>query len=175
MNSICETFECKTCSEYWYCSNWCRINDWNCHQFECNNNLRQLIRDKCNEPSVKEESDWRKFIDLDEYVTQTQLLLRILFKLNSDPNCGSKPYLLPNGLSVSYNDIMAPNCVKMRKAFDNDVNDDEDWTKFKIVDEVTYNFGAWLSVCKQLLNLNSIQSKIGSVSDEVLMRAFLIV
>jgi hypothetical protein len=70
---------------------------------------------------------------------------------------------------------MAPNCVKMRKAFDNDVNDDEDWTKYKIVDEVTYNFGAWLSVCKQLLNLNCIQSKIGSVSDEVLMRAFLIV
>ncbi|CAG2183524.1 unnamed protein product, partial [Oppiella nova] len=113
---------CDTCLKYWYCSDSCLNSHSVVHRFECHPNydLAEVIAKKCSAPVVRDESDWCKFSDLDEMVTQTLLLLRILFRLKSEPSCVTKAHPMGNGLSVSYDQIRAPVCQQMHKVWDDE-------------------------------------------------------
>ncbi|CAG2109328.1 unnamed protein product [Medioppia subpectinata] len=176
--SVEKSIECHKCQKYWYCSQSCLRDHWIVHQFECDSKhgLLDVITNKCNAPAVREESDWIKFRDLDELVTQTLLLLRILFRLKSDPKCATNELSAADGSLVSYDLIVDQKCQQMHKVWDEEeleANDPD--VKVELIDEMTYNFGAWLSVVREVLDLSCIKDRIGSVEEHVLMKAFRIV
>ena len=156
----------------------CLRNDSITHRFECDPSfeLTEMIANKCSVPEVRDESDWSKFKDCDEFVTQTLLLLRILFKLKSEPNLASNECLLGNGLSVSYDDIVVPISQTMHRVWDDSTGLDEHHSiKADLIDHFSYNFGAWLSVVTEIIASDFLKSKLGSVPEHVLMKAFRIV
>ena len=178
MSSLNQKIECPTCHRVWYCSQNCQTDDATIHGFECHptTDLKEFIVDKCCDPQLKEELDWIKFKDTDELVTHTLLLLRILFRLKSDPDCETKAYSFGSGLSISYDQIILPESDRVHRVWeDSPYMEEEQTITADLVDDLTYNFGAWLSVVKQVLNHELITTRLGTVNEEVLMRAFRIV
>ncbi|XP_054166054.1 SET and MYND domain-containing protein DDB_G0273589-like [Oppia nitens] len=175
---IDQTIRCERCVKMWYCSDTCCINDSIGHSFECDvdYDLIQIITDQFSCLDIRDESDWCKFRDPDEWLTHTLLLLRVLFRMKADPNCTTIDYQLPNGSTVCYDQINAPLCEHMHRVYDEeDMSDKDNNLKIELIDEITYNFGAWLQVVKQILDLNCIQTKLGVITEEVLMRTFRII
>ena len=168
--------KCDKCVKSFYCNEFCLKSDSSVHSIECNPNddLNEIIGDLCRQKEVKDASDWIKFKDLDEFVTQTLILLKILFKLKT--NSSEKQIQLINGQIVDFNSIIEPKCQQMRRIVDEEEEDEGmDDQNDEMIDEMMYNFGAWLSVVRKVIRLEFIANKLGSIDETLLERAFRIV
>lgn len=166
------------CRRVWYCGQTCLTNDSVIHSFECHPtyDFKELIFDKCSNPELKEELDWIKFKDTDELITHTLLLLRILFRLKSEPNCETKTYSLAKELSISYDQIVLPESDRVHRVWeDSPYMENEQTITADLIDDLTYNFGAWFSTVKQVLQSEFMTTRLGPIHEDVLMRAFRIV
>lgn len=107
-------FEVRCCDDRTYCSEKCRDEDMSDgHDVDCGVSIRQMIETKTNDPLVKKESDYNKFGDQDEYVTHTEILVRLVIRLIRDLELRTRPFQLPDGRTVCFDDIETPDCRRL--------------------------------------------------------------
>lgn len=97
-----------------YCSERCKQEDWSDgHDVECGTQLRQFIKEYCDRPEIREQSDYLKFVFFDEWITHSELLVRLYIKLIRQPQIRQMKYTLKDGRQICYDDIEVPECTLM--------------------------------------------------------------